>query len=84
MLSPCLSTAGFGGDGAVIEVGLIDAFQNLLSPGDDLVAPTRSAVLGTLLSEPLVLGLLRTANAMRSIRRSEGLPLPRPHLGDLE
>lgn len=53
-------------------------------PGDDLVSPARSGILGTLLSEPLVLALLRTANTMRSIHISEGLPLPRPHLADLE
>ena len=53
------------------------------APGDDLVAPTRAAILGTLLMEPLVLGLLRTALAMRSVHLSAGEPLPGPKLADL-
>ncbi len=46
------------------------------SPGDDLVEPTRRAVLGTILVEPIVSSLVRTALATRSVRISEGLPLP--------
>ena len=45
-------------------------------PGDDLVAPTRAAILGTLLFQPLLNALFRTAAATRSARISEGLPLP--------
>jgi DNA-binding transcriptional MerR regulator len=45
-------------------------------PGDDLLAPTRMAVLGTILSEPLVLAMRSYANTMRAIRTQEGLPLP--------
>jgi DNA-binding transcriptional MerR regulator len=45
-------------------------------PGDDLVSPTRSAVLGTLLTEPVVTALLRGATASRSVRISQDLPLP--------
>lgn len=45
-------------------------------PGDDLVSPTRSAILGTVLMEPLLTALVRTATATRSARISEGLPLP--------
>lgn len=45
-------------------------------PGDDLVGPTRVAILGTLLIEPLIMGLVRTALTMRSIHISTGVPLP--------
>ena len=45
-------------------------------PGDDLVDPTRAAILGTLLLEPLLMALIRTALAARSARISAGLPLP--------
>ncbi len=45
-------------------------------PGDDLVDPTRVAILGTLLLEPLLMGLVRTALVMRSMRISAGMPLP--------
>ena len=42
------------------------------APGDDLVDPTRTAVLGTLLFEPIVTALLRSALAMRSMHLSAG------------
>ncbi len=45
-------------------------------PGDDLVDPTRAALLGMLLLEPLVMALLRTALAMRSVHISQGLAPP--------
>ena len=38
--------------------------------------PTRRAVLGTILFERVFAALRRGANAMRSSRISEGLPLP--------
>jgi DNA-binding transcriptional MerR regulator len=68
----------------VSEAVLLGSEHLVPRPGDDLVAPARSAILGTLLIEPLVLALLRMANAMRSDRISEGLPLPHPHLADVE
>ena len=45
-------------------------------PGDDLVDPTRSAVLGMLLIEPVVMALVRTALALRSMHITAGIPLP--------
>ena len=45
-------------------------------PGDDLVEPTRNAILGLLMIEPLLMSLVRTATATRSARISAGLPLP--------
>jgi hypothetical protein len=45
-------------------------------PGGDLVDPTRVAILGTLLLEPLLMGLVRSALVMRSIHISSGVPLP--------
>ena len=45
-------------------------------PGDDLVDPTRTAVLGMLITEPLIMGLVRAALTMRSIHISNGLSLP--------
>jgi DNA-binding transcriptional MerR regulator len=45
-------------------------------PGDDIVDPTRSAILGTLLLEPMLMALVRSALAARSARISAGLPLP--------
>ena len=45
-------------------------------PGDDLIDPTRTAILGMLLLEPLVMTFVRSALTMRSIRISNGLPLP--------
>lgn len=44
--------------------------------GDDLTDPTRRAILGTLLFERIFAALRRSANAMRSIRISEGLEVP--------
>ena len=44
--------------------------------GDDLAEPTRRAILGTILFEPVLLGLRRYANTMRSIRLESGLPVP--------
>ena len=53
------------------------------APGEDLVSPTRSGLLGILLLEPIVTALLRTSLAMRSVHLSEGRALPHPHLADL-
>jgi DNA-binding transcriptional MerR regulator len=69
----------------LLSEAVYEGFEDIVpQPGDDLITPTRSAVLGTLLVEPLVLGLLRTATAMRSVHITNGLPLPRPHLADLD
>ena len=65
------------------EAAFLGSEDIVPSSGDDLVSPARAAILGTLLIEPLVLALLRTANSMRSIHIAEGLPLPQPHLSDL-
>jgi hypothetical protein len=45
-------------------------------PGDDLVDPTRTAVLGTLLIEPIIMALVRSALVMRSMHISGEIPLP--------
>jgi DNA-binding transcriptional MerR regulator len=45
-------------------------------PSDDIVNPTSSAILGTLLLEPMLMALTRTALAAYSARISAGLPLP--------
>jgi DNA-binding transcriptional MerR regulator len=45
--------------------------------GDDLTDPTRRAVLGSILFGRIVAALRNAANAMRSIRTTAGLPLPR-------
>ena len=45
-------------------------------PGDDLAEPTKRAIIGTILFEPVLLGLRRYANTMRSIRMERGLPVP--------
>ncbi len=45
-------------------------------PGDDMVDPTRAAILGTLLIEPMLMALVRTALAARSVRISADMPLP--------
>lgn len=45
-------------------------------PGDDLVDPVRTAILGTLLHEPLSNALTRAAFASRSLRISLGLKPP--------
>jgi hypothetical protein len=44
--------------------------------GDDLAEPTRRAIVGTVLFERIFGALRRVANAMRSIRLSEGLEVP--------
>jgi hypothetical protein len=44
--------------------------------GDPLIDPTRRAVLGTILFERVFAALRRAATAMRSMRTTEGLPLP--------
>jgi DNA-binding transcriptional MerR regulator len=49
-------------------------------PGDDLIDPTRIAVLGTLLVEPLVSAWVRTALVMRSMHIGDDIPLPKPRL----
>ena len=56
---------------------LYEPFEDLPPrPGDDLIEPTRAAILGTLLIQPLLMALVRTATATRSARISQGLPLP--------
>jgi DNA-binding transcriptional MerR regulator len=44
--------------------------------GDDVADPTRRAILGTVLFERIFSALRRCANSMRSVRISEGLPVP--------
>ncbi len=44
--------------------------------GDPLTNPTRMAVLGTIVSEPLIMSLRSYANTLRVARMQEGLPLP--------
>ncbi len=44
--------------------------------GDDVAEPTRRAILATVLFERVFSALRRSANAMRSIRISEGLAVP--------
>ena len=44
--------------------------------GDDIAEPTRRAILGTVLFDRIFSALRRCANAMRSIRISEGLGVP--------
>lgn len=48
----------------------------LRARGDDVAEPTRRAILGTLLFERIFAALRRCANSMRSVRISEGLPVP--------
>ena len=52
--------------------------------GDDLLEPTRTAVLGMVLLEPIVGALLRTALVMRTMHIQADTPLPGPHLADLD
>jgi DNA-binding transcriptional MerR regulator len=49
----------------------------LRARGDDLVDPTRRAILGTVLFERIFAALRRCANSMRSVRISDGLPVPK-------
>lgn len=51
-------------------------------PGDDLVEPTRRAILGTLLLEPLIGALNRSALAHRSMILSLGETPPPVRIGD--
>jgi DNA-binding transcriptional MerR regulator len=44
--------------------------------GDDLAEPAKRAIIGTILFEPVLLGLRRYANMMRSLRIQRGLPVP--------
>jgi DNA-binding transcriptional MerR regulator len=44
--------------------------------GDDIAEPTRRAIVGSVLFERIFAALRRCANSMRSIRISEGLPVP--------
>jgi hypothetical protein len=46
------------------------------APRDDLTDPVRRAILGTLLFERIFGALRRAANTMRSVRISNGLPVP--------
>ena len=48
----------------------------LRARGDDVAEPTRRAILGTVLFDRIFSALRRCANAMRSIRISEGLDVP--------
>jgi DNA-binding transcriptional MerR regulator len=48
----------------------------LRARGDDVAEPTRRAILGTVLFDRIFGALRRCANAMRSIRISEGLDVP--------
>ncbi len=48
----------------------------LRARGDDVAEPTRRAILATVLFERIFAALRRCANAMRSIRLSEGLEVP--------
>jgi DNA-binding transcriptional MerR regulator len=48
----------------------------LRARGDDVAEPTRRAILGTMLFERIFAAYRRCANAMRSIRISEGLDVP--------
>jgi len=60
-----------------------DAEDAMPRRGDDLVDPTRTAVIGTLLLGPMVLALMRLANTMRYFHFTEEWPLPGPHLEDI-
>jgi DNA-binding transcriptional MerR regulator len=59
-----------------VEFGNSPGGARVPKHGDDLVDPTRRAVLGTILFERVFAALRRGANAMRSSRITEGLPLP--------
>jgi hypothetical protein len=48
----------------------------LQARGDDLAQPMRAAILGSVLFERIFNALRRRANAMRSIRVAQGLPVP--------
>jgi DNA-binding transcriptional MerR regulator len=48
----------------------------LRARNDDVAEPTRRAILGSVLFDRVFSSLHRCANAMRSIRTSQGLPLP--------
>jgi len=65
------------------EVLVIDSEDTMPRPGDDLVDPTRTAVIGTLLIGPMVLALVRLANTMRYFHVTQEWPLPHPHLEDI-
>ena len=47
-------------------------------PGEDLAYPSRMAILGILLMEPVLLTLRRYALNARGMRHWEGLPIPAP------
>jgi hypothetical protein len=49
----------------------------LRARGDDVAEPSRRAILGTVLFDRIFGALRRCANAMRSIRISEGLDVSR-------
>jgi DNA-binding transcriptional MerR regulator len=65
------------------EAVVVDSEDTMPRRGDDLVDPTRTAVIGTLLLSPLILALMRLANTMRYFHVTEEWPLPRPHLEDI-
>jgi hypothetical protein len=48
----------------------------LRARGDDIAEPTRRAIVASVLFERIFGALRRCANAMRSIRISEGLAVP--------
>ncbi len=60
-----------------IEFAQIPDGPRVPMEGDDLTDPTRRAVLGSMLFGRIVAALRNAANAMRSIRMTGGLPLPR-------
>jgi DNA-binding transcriptional MerR regulator len=60
----------------VSEAAFASNEDRVPQPGDDLVDPTRGAILGMLLMEPILMGLVRSALAMRSMHISSGTPLP--------
>jgi DNA-binding transcriptional MerR regulator len=64
-----LSEVEFGGSPGGARVPL-------RARGDDVAAPTRRAILGTLLFDRIFGALRRHSNAMRSIRISEGRDVP--------
>ena len=69
----------------LLSEAIVGGYEDYMpQPGEDLVEPTQSAVLGTLFTEKLSVALLRMANTMRHAHITEKWPLPRPHLNDLE
>jgi len=53
------------------------SFEDIVPrPGDDLADPSRTAILGTLLIEPIITALMRTALVMRSLHIQTDTTLP--------